>query len=532
MLSSLRGEYEAYVDSFQFYKNPVIQQWVKDRRAEGRLLYREPFMTLAKPFLDGSPLQALIDDGTLHSAVARVFTRVPGDPTAGVVSPFKHQEQAIRQVTGGNNTVVATGTGSGKSFTFYIPIVSAALRSAEGRNERAFRNPLAVIIYPMNALANSQHEDMAARLAGSGLTICNYTGDLKTTSEAALKDFRDLTGRNQPYDSEVIDRGTLHDRGCDILLTNFKMLEYALVRREDAKLFHGLNFGGPLQFLVLDEMHTYSGRQGADMALLVRRFKERTGTTGTLRCIGTSATVDSSDPKQAAIAIAEFASHLFGERFDPVHVVGEQYNKPETLDLDHPSMYLAPQPVPAELVEQARTLTENAAIVSVLAPSLLGQDATEEVVRACQPVAWVERALWSGVRSLHDLVAAYQTEVRSGASADEARAEIEAALMLGAAFQVSGPKGPVGLLTPKAHAFFSQGLPVTGCYVGSSRTCPSRVRRRARRAPARATPASRPTRWCSAPLAAPSSSSRPRTRRSSRHVTSSTWWSQVSPSTS
>src|SRR5664279_421965 len=276
VLAALKDDYTAYVDSFQFYKNPAIQIWVESKRREGRLLYREPFLTLAKPYADGGTLADLVtgdsnSPGVLDPRVLTIFTKQAGNSQAPPVQPFAHQVQAIRQVTAGQNTAVTTGTGSGKSFAFHIPIVSHALMQATATPPGEFRAPVAVVIYPMNALANSQYEDLAARLAGTGLKVCNYTGDLKITQEAALKDFKELTGRDVPSDSEVIDRGALHDHGCDILLTNFKMLEYALVRRKDGHLFKVIGDGGRLKFLVLDEMHTYSGRQGADMALLVRR---------------------------------------------------------------------------------------------------------------------------------------------------------------------------------------------------------------------------------------------------------------------
>ncbi len=464
MLGSIRMDYTSYVDSFQFYKNPSIRDWVEQRRNEGRVLYREPFLTLAKPFLAGASLQSLIDNGTLHTGTRRVFTKSAGDPDADPVEPFAHQVQAIQQVVKGDNTAVTTGTGSGKSFTFHIPIVSSALATVGKNPEGEFRSPIAVIIYPMNALANSQYEELTKRLQGTGLRVANYTGDLKRTEADALKGFKELTGRDLPYDSEVIDRGTLHEKGCDILLTNFKMLEYALVRRQDSHLFQVIAEGGRLKYLVLDEMHTYSGRQGADMALLVRRFKERTGTAGSLVCIGTSATVDSGDPKEAAKVIAGFASHLFGEPFQAGHVVQEQYDHPLTPDPNINNLYLADKPVPAALMEEARTLVADEEILKTLGPALAQGAPTLGTVRNSLPIAWIEHAAWQGVRSLQGLAEDYVTQVRPGFSTEDALIEIEAALMLAAATKVPGPRNePVGLFTPKAHAFFSQGLPVTRC---------------------------------------------------------------------
>lgn len=466
VVSDLRERYARYVDSFQFYKNPAIREWVHKRREDGRLLYREPFLTLAKPFAGGASLESLVEEDVVESGVLSVFSRKPGDPDSGPVSPFLHQEQAIRQVMAGHNTAVTTGTGSGKSFTFYIPIVSTALTLAKDRDPSAFRSPIAVIIYPMNALANSQYEDISARLQKSGLTVCNYTGDLKTTIEGALKDFKQLTGRDTPYDSEVIDRETLHAKGCDVLLTNFKMLEYALVRRGDATLFETLGKGGRLQFLVLDEMHTYSGHQGADMAMLVRRFKSRTGTAGKLRCIGTSATVDSGNPEEAKAIIAGFATKLFGEPFASDSVIGESYGQPETADPSTGGLYLSPNPVPASVVQAAEDADSDDDVAQTLGAEMLGGAVDAESVRNALPVAWLERTLWSGVVSMARLVDRYIKEVRHSATRDQAAAEIASALMLGTAVKTTGPKGdPVGLLTPKVHSFFSQGLPVTRCLV-------------------------------------------------------------------
>src|SRR5664279_942192 len=171
-------------------------------------------------------------------------------------------------------------------------------------------------------------------------------------------------------------------------------------------------------------MHTYSGRQGADMALLVRRFKERTGTSGTLQCIGTSATVDSGDPSQAAGIIAQFATLLFGEQFKAEHVVQEHYGDYETRD---PSggLYLAPSPVPASIVSAARDMDDDSAVAALLAAHLLDGPPTPDAVRGCLPVAWMERHLWAGVASLTGLADAYVTGVRPAASHEAALADIE-----------------------------------------------------------------------------------------------------------
>jgi hypothetical protein len=467
-LEKLRNSYDGYIRSFQFYRNPAIADWVDENKGTV-LSWREPFVALARQYEEGVPLQKLVDEGLVAERCLEVFSKRPGAPETGPIDPRLHQEQAIRLAGEGVNFTVTTGTGSGKSFCFFIPIVSNCLDLlSEAQAHGGFRAPVAVMVYPMNALANSQYEDIVARVAGTGLRVCNYTGELPQTDEAALKRFRDLYGRDEPLDCEVIDRETLHAAGCDILLTNYKMLEYALVRRRDRPLFtpigsSSLGSKGRLRYLVLDEMHTYSGRQGADMALLVRRLKSRVQSPD-LRCIGTSATVD-SDPAAAATTIAEFASELFGEPFDPKHVIGETFGPPVTESPESPGCYSPGGSVSSEQLGQARAAKSDDEIVAILGPTMTGQPnpRAEDVARS-RPVGWAERALRDQAASWTTLVSEYQVAVCPGATEDEARRDIEAALMLGAAAKVPGPRGePVGLITPKIHSFFSQGLPVTGC---------------------------------------------------------------------
>jgi hypothetical protein len=180
----------------------------------------------------------------------------------------------------------------------------------------------AVIVYPMNALANSQYDDFARRLHNSGLKIARYTGDTRNGPEAALKQYQKSTGREKPYNSEVLSRKEIRNQPPDILMTNYVMLELLLTRFEDRKLFRR---EGVLQYLVLDEVHTYTGKRGADVAALLRRLKQHTGTIGEIRCIATSATVEGEGTASAAQIVAEFCQKLFGETFSEAAVVTETY---------------------------------------------------------------------------------------------------------------------------------------------------------------------------------------------------------------
>lgn len=318
VLQDVQQDYLTYVRTFQRFQNPEIQNWVLDQIQNGTLLWKPPYVQLAHPFAMGDRLQELVDEGILHPDTPKVFRRIPEDLASGAVHPYRHQTQAVRKVLAGRNVIVATGTGSGKSFSFGMPIVSDALRDLD-RKRKGIK---AVIVYPMNALANSQYDDFARRLHGSGLRIALYTGDTASSPGDALSRYRINTGRQQPYDSEVLSREEIQHNPPDILMTNYVMLELLLTRFEDRKLFA---HEGVLQYLVLDEVHTYSGKRGADVAALVRRLKQHTHTIGNLRCIGTSATVESGEKESAAEAIVHFASELFGETFETKDVVTETY---------------------------------------------------------------------------------------------------------------------------------------------------------------------------------------------------------------
>lgn len=320
-LDQVQSAYLNYVTTFQKFKNPAIRDWVLQRVQGGTLLWKDPFIQLNRRWQHGESFEALVNAGVLHPDAPQCFTVERGDRAAAPIAPHAHQSSAVRSILGDRaNTIIATGTGSGKSFCFGIPIVSDCLRLRE-QNVAGIK---AVIIYPMNALANSQYEDFAHRLHGSGLRIALYTGDTPYSPEEGVAVLKETTGRDRPYDCELLSRREIQDTPPDILMTNYVQLELLLTRFEDRKLFPS-GQRGVLRFLVLDEVHTYTGKRGADVAALVRRLKQHTGAIGQLRCIGTSATVQSGVGEDERQLIADFASRLFGEPFTREHVIREEY---------------------------------------------------------------------------------------------------------------------------------------------------------------------------------------------------------------
>ena len=470
-LDDLRKTYRLFVETFQDIQNDKIRAWLHERIEEGNFLWRPPFVTLRRRFKPGESLASLVGSGLLHAQIPAIFRKEPAKADSAPISPYQHQADAWKILIGSkHNCVVTTGTGSGKSFCFAVPVVDACLRANTGAGFMAQqrRGVKALLVYPMNALANSQYDDLAQRLSGSGLTICKYTGELKDDPEAAKKSFIEGMGR-EPFDSEVISRDDLRNgRGADILVTNFVMLELILTRFDDRNIFP---FGSltNLQYLVFDEIHTYTGRQGADVACLIRRLKEHTQVKGKVRCVGTSATIDSGDPDKARGAIAQFARDLFGESFLKEDVVSESYGSFLT---DETPAALPSPGITMEMVDNASNGDDIA--VQKLRDVLCGKPgATGADLRKQASVHFIERRMvpitagtpgGALIQRWDELVRLYRTELRPKLSEADAALELAGALVVATKTPVpTGDGADYPLLLPKVHSFFSQGQPLTAC---------------------------------------------------------------------
>ena len=294
------------IDDYRSFTTASID--IKDARLkehyqgelDGDRQWPEPWISLNPAFESGGRIDELVNEGLLDPECDRIF-RVKQhleDPGRTPFTLHRHQREAIEVARSGQSYVLTTGTGSGKSLAYIVPIVDHVLRRPRTPGVKA------IIVYPMNALANSQRGELEKFLRngyGDGrepVTFARYTGQ---------------------------ERGEERDRILasppDILLTNYVMLELVLTRPEErARLVKAAK---GLQFLVLDELHTYRGRQGADVAMLVRRVREACSSPH-LQCVGTSATMASGgstlDQKRT---VAEVATRIFGSPVVPEHVIGE-----------------------------------------------------------------------------------------------------------------------------------------------------------------------------------------------------------------
>lgn len=272
-------EYRDYVESFINIYDERADAFVRERLAEGEL-WPDPALQLNPAYAPAETLGELYGQSVIREETASFFGHD--------IRLYQHQREALDAAQRGDNYVVTTGTGSGKSLTYLVPICDAIVREMQsGKSART--GVQAVLVYPMNALINSQEEALkryANRFPGNAVRFAQYTGQTPNSQ-------RNEIINNPPH----------------ILLTNYVMLEYLLLRPTDRSLLATAT--RDVQFIVMDELHFYRGRQGADVAMLLRRLSRHASRD--VRYIGTSATVASEGTRdERKQVVAGVAKNLFG----------------------------------------------------------------------------------------------------------------------------------------------------------------------------------------------------------------------------
>lgn len=346
-------DYRNYIESFLKIKDPKIKEFVKQELDRGQL-WKPPLIQLNPSYQSGGTVAQLIEAKILHPDCANYFPEFRF---------YEHQEKAFRLAQQDQSFVVTTGTGSGKSLTYVVPIINDLLNNPEKTGVRA------ILVYPMNALINSQVEEFQKfldKVPQTQIRVAKYTG------QESLKEKIDI--QNNPP---------------QILLTNYVMLELMLTRVHEAKLIDSPD----LKYLVLDELHTYRGRQGADVAIVIRKLKQRwlkqiphTSTPPTLICIGTSATMSSdnnSDSRQKTVAAV--ASKLFGVEISPKQVIEESLEQKTNPNLLKQAIKLD---LPSELTLEAFLAHPLSAWIEMN----FGLEATETGLQRRKPITLEEGA--------------------------------------------------------------------------------------------------------------------------------------------
>lgn len=357
LAENIRQQILFYLQStFDFRDRDVERAFERFLNDQDSGLFKGPWVSLKRPFRP-----------------ADINAEIPFDIDPGR-RPFLHQWRAWKRLSSKSQqpqpTIVTTGTGSGKTECFLFPLLDHCLR-ARKKGQKGIK---AIVLYPMNALASDQEKRFAKtvienpQLKAAGIRVGNYTGRYDPSDPGAGADSGTKSmgftltddGLNRIYHG-LSNHDVQQDDPPDILLTNYKMLDFLLLRPQDQNLWR-FNTAGVLRYLVMDELHTYDGAQGSDVACLIRRLKERLDIPrGELCCVGTSATLDDRDSKvelppgsvtpidaieTGSDRLARFASTLFEEDITAEAVIGEDRLTVE--EIVRPLVFDVVLPNPAE----------------------------------------------------------------------------------------------------------------------------------------------------------------------------------------
>lgn len=447
-VNSLIGEYRRFLKTSYRFLDDSLRRQFEDHLSKTDVIVKGPYVTLTKDFVKGKTIKELVDSGQLERELLKA------NWPFGEGRLFLHQEQALIAGGAGRSFIVTTGTGSGKTEAFLLPVLDGILK----RKKEGITGLQAVFIYPMNALANDQLERMRRLLRGSGLDISFglYTGD----SDAATQSLQE-----SPAEKERTTRNAIRLNPPDIILTNYKQLEFLLIRKEDRGIFTPA-----LRYLVLDEIHSYRGALATELSCLIRRLKTHAGLeAGELVAIGTSATVLASSDGPSKLA--NFASTLFGEIVRDEEIIKEAYeDKPNEAEPWMPSF---PNIEDKDLSEL--DVANDEAVIK-LAEKLTGKKGPDKgpiaervaAVLSGNKIVTVLEKLFSVPISLDQATQLLQQQLseRAVIAAEDVKREIQAYLLIGSIGEDDSPPR----FRPKLHTFFHGVYDVSICTNPECRT--------------------------------------------------------------
>lgn len=306
---SLQQAYEiresilAYLKATFTFQDRKVHKAFYDFLTEGTNgIFKGPYLSIKLPFV-----KAIEED------IATIPLEIkPAWP------PYDHQVKSWHRLSTANEqqpkpTIVTTGTGSGKTEAFLYPLLDYCYQNRHRPGVKV------IILYPMNALATDQAKRLAETIYEDERLQGVVTAGLFIGEGKDAKKYPKTMGAG----NIIENRDAIIDSPPDILLTNFKMLDYGLMQSKYHNLW-SYNFKDTelLKFLVLDELHTYDGAQGTDVANLIRRLKLKLSIPkGQICPVGTSATIGSGE--DAPGLLAEYAARVFGEKFDRSAIITE-----------------------------------------------------------------------------------------------------------------------------------------------------------------------------------------------------------------
>ncbi|MBC1212935.1 DEAD/DEAH box helicase [Trichormus variabilis ARAD] len=336
-----RQDFIRYLLTAYPLRDPHLRYGLKQQLEVPGTVWQHPYLEGSQPYRPANSVNALVSQGVLHPEMASLFT-----PNQRPL--YEHQENAVKAVIQQKqNIVVATGTGSGKTECFLIPMLDMLLKEEANL---AIAGVRALILYPMNALVNDQVKRLRKLLCSQetikirfGFYTSRTENDRHKAEEALAEELQayeseelwelftqkeksslNLSTRERLIDEAIakiqkiqaISRQEIWEKPPHILVTNYSMLEHMLIRPvERNKVF--ATSASTFKMLVVDEAHTYNGSTGSEVSMLIERLKVAVEQEkpGKIRCIATSASLGDASVNNE---ILEFATKFFGESFNQV----------------------------------------------------------------------------------------------------------------------------------------------------------------------------------------------------------------------
>ena len=309
-VTKLEEQYKEFLSAQFCFRNEELNKAAKKAIDSEADLFHGPYIEASMPYKSAHTLEELVASGKINSKIKNAFS----EAEFSIYKRYKHQEDAFELVSKGHNIVVSSGTGSGKTECFLIPVLNSLLNELDnGTLDAGVR---AILVYPMNALANDQMDRFRIALKNlPQIKFGRYIGETpRGKRKDAEADYAKTHNGEKALENELLTRDEMHENPPHILVTNYAMLEYMLLRPEVNSIFQGpkaKNF----KYLILDEAHTYRGAHGTEVSMLIRRLKERIfgRSDDCMQCIATSATLGGG--KDDIKNVVTFANQLFSEKF-------------------------------------------------------------------------------------------------------------------------------------------------------------------------------------------------------------------------
>ena len=295
---SIKNSYHEYVKSTFYIRDESFRRIFEDI-LDQYSFSKGPYIEATGTFKKGESIRNLVREGLLSEEFSKLLTK---DKKQYERALFIHQEKAIRNALENKNMIITSGTGSGKTECYLYPLLNLLFRE----NEKGClkKGVYALLLYPMNALANDQMKRLRKILEYyPDITFGGYTGETKETEKAARSHYLDLYGE-EPHPNELISREKMKESPPHIMITNYAMLEYLLLRPADNVFFHG-EYADHWKYIVLDEAHTYRGATGMEVSVLLRRLLHTLSNNNEIRFLLTSATLGDTTVNEGIINFAK-----------------------------------------------------------------------------------------------------------------------------------------------------------------------------------------------------------------------------------